>query len=138
MYCSTCGKELRDEAVVCPGCGCMVRNAGTAPTKRQRRSLKPSFFLISSIVSFFISAVSVGVEVYREVNSTYTGTGIYYLKQLASEGSQSAIAELNEYHTFVATNNVLAYMFWIFLVVSIALIVIAILKRREFRKNHEA
>ena len=21
-YCSTCGKELMDEAVVCPGCGC--------------------------------------------------------------------------------------------------------------------
>ena len=29
-YCSNCGKELVDEAVVCPGCGCSVGNAGAA------------------------------------------------------------------------------------------------------------
>ena len=25
-YCSKCGKELMDEAVVCPGCGCAQEN----------------------------------------------------------------------------------------------------------------
>lgn len=25
-YCSKCGKELMDEAVVCPGCGCSQEN----------------------------------------------------------------------------------------------------------------
>ena len=27
MYCSFCGKEILDEAVICPGCGCMVQNS---------------------------------------------------------------------------------------------------------------
>lgn len=26
-YCEKCGKELMDEAVVCPGCGCAVRGS---------------------------------------------------------------------------------------------------------------
>ena len=33
-YCSKCGKELLDEAVICPGCGCPVPGAsGQAPAK---------------------------------------------------------------------------------------------------------
>lgn len=27
MFCSKCGKEIADEAVICTGCGCMVNNA---------------------------------------------------------------------------------------------------------------
>lgn len=26
-YCSKCGKEIMDEAVVCPGCGCSQQNS---------------------------------------------------------------------------------------------------------------
>ena len=26
-YCSKCGKELIDEAVICPGCGCVVNQS---------------------------------------------------------------------------------------------------------------
>lgn len=29
MFCSKCGKEIADEAVICTGCGCMVNNAHT-------------------------------------------------------------------------------------------------------------
>ena len=25
MYCTTCGKEVLDEAVICPGCGCILK-----------------------------------------------------------------------------------------------------------------
>ena len=25
-YCSKCGKEIMDEAVICPGCGCAQEN----------------------------------------------------------------------------------------------------------------
>ena len=35
-YCSKCGRELLDEAVVCPGCGCMCEGSPLntqAPTK---------------------------------------------------------------------------------------------------------
>ena len=31
-YCSKCGKEIMDEAVVCPGCGCAT-SVETAPDK---------------------------------------------------------------------------------------------------------
>ncbi len=29
-YCAKCGKELMDEAVICPGCGCPVANVQQA------------------------------------------------------------------------------------------------------------
>ncbi|MBE7063462.1 MAG: zinc ribbon domain-containing protein [Ruminococcaceae bacterium] len=28
MYCSVCGKEVMDSAVICPGCGCMIKKEG--------------------------------------------------------------------------------------------------------------
>lgn len=28
MYCSVCGKEVMDEAVICPSCGCMIKKDG--------------------------------------------------------------------------------------------------------------
>ena len=27
MYCSKCGKEIMDEAIICPGCGCAVKES---------------------------------------------------------------------------------------------------------------
>ena len=35
-YCTHCGKELFDEAVICPGCGCAV---GTEPVQTKRADL---------------------------------------------------------------------------------------------------
>lgn len=35
-FCAHCGKELFDEAVVCPGCGC---STGTAPVQTKRTDL---------------------------------------------------------------------------------------------------
>lgn len=32
MYCSVCGKEIVEEATICPGCGCMVKNNSGAPS----------------------------------------------------------------------------------------------------------
>lgn len=33
MYCNKCGKQIADEAVVCPGCGCAVeKNVQAQPT----------------------------------------------------------------------------------------------------------
>ena len=31
-YCTKCGKELFDDAVICPNCGCAVAPPATAPT----------------------------------------------------------------------------------------------------------
>lgn len=30
-FCEKCGKELNDQAVLCPGCGCAVENNRTTP-----------------------------------------------------------------------------------------------------------
>ena len=40
-YCSKCGKELRDEAVFCPGCGCAVSSTtqnGYAPVQESSKA----------------------------------------------------------------------------------------------------
>ncbi len=34
-YCSKCGKEIMDEAVVCVNCGCAVENAATKAVSTQ-------------------------------------------------------------------------------------------------------
>lgn len=49
-YCSTCGAELHDNAVICPKCGCM-----TADFKQTQLEDKSSIGL--NILSFFIPLV---------------------------------------------------------------------------------
>lgn len=57
-YCAKCGKELFDEAIICPGCGCPVEGAqvpGTKPqspeTKKTLRTVAKVFMLISTIAA---------------------------------------------------------------------------------------
>ena len=66
-FCTKCGKELHDEAVICTGCGCMVapnRNLNFTHVKREKKecgtfSLVPFFdlcFLVASTIGLlFIS-----------------------------------------------------------------------------------
>jgi len=35
MFCSKCGKEITDEAVICTGCGCPVAGKGLSPMDSQ-------------------------------------------------------------------------------------------------------
>ena len=51
MFCSKCGSEINDDAVVCPKCGCLVDN------KKLNQNVKPSglkgaikFFMILSTI----------------------------------------------------------------------------------------
>ena len=37
-FCSKCGNELFDEAVVCPKCGCAADNSKQSKNKNQNRS----------------------------------------------------------------------------------------------------
>ena len=57
-YCSKCGKELFDEAIVCPGCGCPIEGASveapktqSAETKKSLRTVAKVFMLISTIAA---------------------------------------------------------------------------------------
>ena len=96
-YCSVCGKEVLDTAVVCPGCGCMVNgntkknivSANNANVKTQT-----SFVLgIIGIVSAFIFALAghicsiigivFGIKEYKESN-IMTGLILSIIGEVAS------------------------------------------------------
>ena len=56
-YCSHCGKELLDEAVVCPGCGCSVDSAKTADNSALYTAINV-FMILSCVlmgIAFLIS-----------------------------------------------------------------------------------
>ena len=61
MFCSKCGKEIADEAVVCVYCGCMVKNTtakATSPAPAKTTTEKsPKVSLILGIV---------GIKEYKE------------------------------------------------------------------------
>ena len=83
MYCSVCGKEILDEAVICPGCGCMVKNADAkkAVSTLAENEKKTQVSLILGIVGIVfawlfalvghitsIIGVVIGIKEYRETN----------------------------------------------------------------------
>ena len=55
-YCSHCGKELNDEAVVCVGCGCSVHAKNTSNNK-SLKTVSLVFMYISCALPIFISLI---------------------------------------------------------------------------------
>ncbi|HBK01870.1 MAG TPA: hypothetical protein DDY77_02415 [Clostridiales bacterium] len=60
-YCTHCGKQLMDEAVICPGCGCAVedltKRKGTDSSNSQNETLgliAKVFMIIACVVSGFL------------------------------------------------------------------------------------
>ena len=64
-YCTKCGSEIADEAVVCPKCGCAVDNVKTA---RSGMSVLQIITIILRVVSVVASLSYMG---------TFFGFGIY-------------------------------------------------------------
>lgn len=66
-YCSKCGKEIMDEAVVCPGCGCAVENKKAAATNQTYEQaiqcssacgvISTILFVLGVVVALFINVV---------------------------------------------------------------------------------
>lgn len=55
-YCSHCGKELLDEAVVCPNCGCEVEGVKKADNDRDKETLRTIakiLMILSCVAGFF-------------------------------------------------------------------------------------
>ena len=48
-YCTKCGKELRDEAVICPGCGCAV---GEPANKKTEVKANIGLCILSALIPF--------------------------------------------------------------------------------------
>lgn len=53
MFCSKCGKEIDDEAIVCVGCGCGTKNA---QTNNSTNNTTPPPVIINNAVSSSASA----------------------------------------------------------------------------------
>lgn len=53
-YCSKCGNEVLDEAVVCPKCGCSVDYEKVSTYSQSSRSQTNGFAIAGFVCSFFI------------------------------------------------------------------------------------
>lgn len=54
-YCTHCGAELLDEAVLCPKCGCWVNKEMTSTTREIKQTVKTN---VCALVGFILSMVS--------------------------------------------------------------------------------
>ncbi|MBR3954071.1 MAG: zinc ribbon domain-containing protein [Clostridia bacterium] len=74
-YCSKCGKEIMDDAVICVHCGCQVAGATTLElnVQRQKKELSPDVAKYAFIFAFLMPLVGlilgiVGVTKYTDSN----------------------------------------------------------------------
>ena len=56
-FCEKCGKELFDEAVFCPGCGCPCKSVSTPKLRAAPLTEKKIIWLIGLAVSFIVFTV---------------------------------------------------------------------------------
>lgn len=79
-FCSKCGNQLVDEAVVCPKCGCPAN--GTAPvTSRPVQTESNGFAIAGLICAFFIPLLGlifgcVGLSKSKQMNGNGRGVAI--------------------------------------------------------------
>lgn len=76
-YCTKCGKELMDEAVICPNCGCAVAginvNNGMASNQQIGESKASTAFMLSVIGLFVCGFLGIiGIAKANE-SKNYTG-----------------------------------------------------------------
>ncbi len=100
MFCSKCGKEIFDEAVMCPHCGCAINNkidsnAETEKTQNNDKSKKLGVaFIISGAINALISGVFSRLPMLAMMYSDYGLLGLY------SYGTDSDIRNYDLAKTF--------------------------------------
>lgn len=52
MYCSKCGKEIDDAAVICPSCGCATANFNAASKSERPKTEQPQIIINNSNENF--------------------------------------------------------------------------------------
>lgn len=55
MYCSKCGKEIADEAVICVGCGCPVKPKVEAPVSQPKEKASSKASIVLGIIGIVIA-----------------------------------------------------------------------------------
>ena len=53
MFCNNCGKEINNNAAICPYCGVVANKQALAPEQRQRNTIA----IVCYIMSFFYDIV---------------------------------------------------------------------------------
>lgn len=64
MFCRICGKEIHDEAVICPSCGCQVKETAATTSQPEKEQKKAN---ILCIIGFVLSLVSLIIALYGVV-----------------------------------------------------------------------
>ena len=106
-YCSKCGNELHDEAVICPKCGCPVENTNSAAKAAQKAKVASASllnliaFVINILLFLFWAAVLIMAEPPEKTDGDYhvtfdMFTGIITDIQDTDIEWQQAIAEYNQ------------------------------------------
>ena len=83
-YCQKCGKELMDEAVICPCCGCAV---AAEAYKMQREATETGALATTALVFAFISPI-VGIIL------GIIGTAKYTTKKYKDRSTAAIIASI--------------------------------------------
>lgn len=95
MYCTVCGKEINDDAVICTGCGCMVKGKAVSNNEqKQKPENQASVFLgIAGIIFAWLFAlighitsvigIVLGIKEYKE-NEKITGLTLSIIGEVCS------------------------------------------------------
>ena len=98
MFCSKCGKEIADEAVICTGCGCAVKdliinNTVSTRTKKEKKTsaavtlgiIGIVFAWLFALVGHITSVISIifGIKEYKE-NEKMTGLVLGIIGEVCS------------------------------------------------------
>ncbi len=59
MFCKICGKEINDQAVICPHCGCQVKETAIENTDVKKVNVLCIIGFVLSLVSLLISLVGI-------------------------------------------------------------------------------
>ncbi len=52
-FCSKCGKEIMEEAVICPNCGCSVSTPTTTPNVTDHDEISVGLVILSILIPLF-------------------------------------------------------------------------------------
>ncbi|MGN0173833.1 MAG: hypothetical protein ACI39F_05270 [Acutalibacteraceae bacterium] len=75
-FCEKCGKELNDQAVVCPGCGCAVQKKESASSVIPKKAKNARIFGILAVLLLYplgIPAVILAQQSKKETDGVMCG-----------------------------------------------------------------
>lgn len=132
-YCLKCGKDMFDEAVICPKCGCPVESATSNADKLIKANKRSKFAAatILNIIAFVISLVLCITTVVIGLNYTKPEppagitvtkdilTGIWY--DGSSEAEKEYAEEMKDYNIRIRNTKILAVI-WPVLAISLLIV----------------